>query len=42
MALVEDDYKKDGSENHRTIISVMTAQPKVQTGSVWDVVQLEK
>jgi allantoicase len=42
MALVEDDYKQDGSEDHRTIISVMTAQPKIQTGSVWDVTVLEK
>lgn len=42
MALVEDDYKKDGSENHRTLISVMTAQPKMQTGSTWDVTLLEK
>lgn len=42
MARLEDDYKEDGSEGHRTVISPMRCEAKTTTGSVWDVKQLER
>jgi allantoicase len=42
MAVLEDNYAVDGSENHRSLISVMTTQPKMQSGSSWDITATER
>jgi len=42
MAVLEDDYALDRSENHRSLISVMTTQPKMHSGNTWDVTAFEK